>query len=58
MYLVGKIWLDYLTVLRNGRLDLLYSLGHVPLMLIPFLAWLGRKAQPLGASTRVPIGQT
>jgi hypothetical protein len=51
------LWLDYLTVLRNGRLDLLYSVGHVPLMLIPLLAWLGRRPKPPGASTRVAIGQ-
>jgi hypothetical protein len=37
------MWLDYLTVLRNGQADLLYSIGHIPLMLIPLIAWLSRR---------------
>lgn len=33
------LWLDYLTVLRNGiGLDPLYSVGHIPMMLIPVIA--------------------
>jgi len=37
---LSPLWLDYLTVLRNAvGLDPLYSLSHVPMMLIPAIAW-------------------
>ncbi len=37
------LWFDYVTVLRNGiGLDPLYSLSHVPMMLIPVMAWVSR----------------
>ncbi len=66
------LWLEYLTVLRNGvGLDPLYSLSHVPMMLIPVIAWwtrvprdgshrhIERPVQPNGrrlpAFTRWPI---
>jgi hypothetical protein len=42
------MWMDYARVLMNARgqqASLLYSLGDVPLMLIPLLAWLGRTAR-------------
>jgi hypothetical protein len=40
----GAMWADYLVVLRNAHhpLGLLYNLGQVPTMLLPFVAWAGR----------------
>ena len=47
------LWLDYLTVLRNGRgLDALYSIGHVPMLLIPLIAWWTRGRQSSPATGR------
>jgi hypothetical protein len=41
--LMLPLWLEYVTVLRNGvGLDGLYSVGHVPIMLIPVVAWVAR----------------
>lgn len=38
------MWPQYLTVLRNASgTDLTYSIGNVPLMLIPLVAWTGRR---------------
>jgi hypothetical protein len=37
------LWLDYLRVLGNVQGSLLYSLGDVPLVSIPIVAWLGRR---------------
>lgn len=36
-------WLDYLTVARNVDSGLLYSIGSIPFMLVPVVAWLGRR---------------
>ena len=35
-------WGDYVTVLRNADADATYSLGSVPAMLLPVVAWVGR----------------
>ncbi len=35
-------WLDYVTVLRNVQSGPLYSIGSIPFMLVPIVAWLGR----------------
>jgi hypothetical protein len=53
--LVGP-WQDYLVAILNGRGSggLLYSLGHLGLMLFPIIAWLGRRTSPV-AMTRVRI---
>jgi hypothetical protein len=39
------MWPDFLIALRNSRqpAGLLYSVGEVPMMLIPVIAWLGRR---------------
>ena len=39
------MWLDYVSVLLNGRseLGLLYSLNEVPMVVIPVIAWIGRR---------------
>ncbi len=39
------LWLDYADVLRNGQLDLMYSIGHIPLMLIPAFAALASRSE-------------
>ena len=40
----ATLWPDYLTAIRNQRgVDLLYPLNNVPMMLIPLVAWLGRR---------------
>ena len=36
-------WFDYLAAVRNGGASPLYSIGSVPAMLIPVVAWLGRR---------------
>jgi hypothetical protein len=44
------LWIQYATVLLNARgpsATLLYSLGNVPLMLVPVVAWLTR-TRPVG----------
>lgn len=39
-----SLWPDYLTAIRNQRgVDLLYPLNNVPMMMIPVVAWLGRR---------------
>lgn len=37
------MWLDYLTAMRGMTIDVGYSLGSIPLYLIPIVAWLGRR---------------
>lgn len=42
--LTWPLWMDYLTAMRNVRgLGLEYSLGSLPLMLIPVVAWVARR---------------
>lgn len=36
------LWFDYALSVRNLRIDPWYSLGSLPLLLIPVVAWLGR----------------
>ena len=36
-------WIEYVTVARNARADLLWSLRDVPLVAIPLVAWVGRR---------------
>ena len=38
------LWLDYVTALRTVHIGLDYSLGSLPLVLVPMVAWLGRQA--------------
>ncbi len=38
----GSMWIDYATVIRNSSLSAGYALVTLPLMLAPFVAWLGR----------------
>jgi hypothetical protein len=37
------LWIDYLTAMRTVSVGLDYSLGSLPLLLIPVVAWLGRR---------------
>jgi hypothetical protein len=38
------LWLDYVTALRTVHIGLDYSLGSLPLVLVPMVAWLGRRS--------------
>jgi len=37
------LWLQYATVIRNTDIDLLYSVLNLPLILLPVVAWAGRR---------------
>ncbi len=37
------LWIDYVTALRNASIPLLYSLGSLPLMAVPLVAWATRR---------------
>lgn len=42
-----SLWPDWLTAMRNGPgFDPLYSLGNLPLPLVPVVAWVSRRAAP------------
>ena len=43
------LWSQYITAMRTLRIGLDYSLGSLPLLLVPIMAWLGR-----GRATRDP----
>jgi hypothetical protein len=56
------LWPDYVRALANAqtRLGILYSIGDVPLMLIPILAAVARRRvppNPLVGRPRVPRGR-
>jgi hypothetical protein len=51
--LFWPLWSDYLTAMANLRIDSLYSLGSVPLLLIPLVAWLTAGSRR-GASSERP----
>lgn len=42
------LWADYVTSIRNLHISLDYSLGSLPLMFIPLMAWLGRRSPEAG----------
>jgi hypothetical protein len=37
------LWIQYVTVIRTVQVGLDYSLGSVPLLLVPIVAWFGRQ---------------
>lgn len=39
----GTLWVDYVTALRNSSLSWTYALVAAPLMVVPMVAWLGRR---------------
>lgn len=39
----GGLWIEWLAVVRNLAADPLYNLQNLPFLLIPVLAWLGRR---------------
>jgi len=51
----GGMWADYVVVLLNAHhpLGLLYNLGQVPTMLLPFVVWAGRR-KPAPAPAPAP----
>lgn len=52
----GTMWIDYVKVLLNARhpLGLLYNLGQVPTMLLPLVAWAGRRRPTASPAVSVP----
>ena len=52
----GRLWLDYLAVLRGVTLEPLYSLYNAPFVAIPLIAWLGRPRTVDRASPWLPSG--
>ena len=51
------VWGDYLTVLLNLRgSDILYSVGDIPMVLIPAVAWAARRPPGGSASSGARIG--
>jgi hypothetical protein len=42
----GRIWLDWLAVVRNSNVDLTYNLPTLPLMIAPLVAWLAGVRRP------------
>jgi hypothetical protein len=49
------LWFDYLDAARFMRIDAGYSLGSLPLLLIPLVAWSGRRPEPLDARVEVRL---
>lgn len=47
----GGLWLDWLRVVQNSPGDLTYSLGSLPFLLVPLIAWIGRSKKPVLSST-------
>jgi hypothetical protein len=46
--LTAPLWFDYFTAMRNLRIGWEYSVGSLPLVLIPIVLWLGRSRQASG----------
>ena len=44
------LWLDYPTAMRNSSAAWYYSLGNLPMELIPLAAWLGRRTASRGSA--------
>ena len=42
----GTVWLDWLAVVRNSNVSLVYNLPSLPLMLAPLVAWLAGVRRP------------
>ena len=39
----GTLWFSWLTVIRNSPADPLYSIGSLPWLMVPAVAWIGRQ---------------
>lgn len=48
----GALWLDYVTVLRNSQVPLIYSLVDLPVTIAPVVAFIGRR-RDLDGSVRL-----
>jgi hypothetical protein len=48
----GSLWLDWLAVIRHSPADPLYSLGAVPWLAVPVIAWFGRRRHRRRGDTR------
>jgi hypothetical protein len=50
------LWADYLTAMRHLRIDPLYSVRSLPLVLVPVVAWLSRgSSSARSVSSRLPM---
>lgn len=54
--LTAPLWIDYLIAVRNLRIGWEYSVGSLPLVLIPIVLWLGRSRPPLPDVVRAESG--
>jgi hypothetical protein len=45
--LFGRLWLDWITAVRNSDLSLLYNLPTLPLMVAPLIPWLADPRHPI-----------
>ncbi len=52
----GRVWLDWLTVVMNSNVSLVYNLSTVPLMLAPLIAWASGRARPAVPARWLPSG--
>ena len=50
--LFGRLWLDWITVIRNSDLSLVYNLPTLPLMVAPLIPWLADPRHPIHGRLR------
>ena len=53
----GLMWLEWFPVVRDSSGSLLYSLPDLFFVLLPVVAWLGRRRLPAVAEPPEPAGQ-
>ena len=51
---LAALWIQYPTVVRTAGLPLLYSIGNLPMFIVPVLAWLTRR--PPGPTSAEAVG--
>jgi hypothetical protein len=49
------MWLDYIRAIRDARIGSDYSIGSLPLVVIPVVAWLGREKTSRDGPRRAPF---
>jgi hypothetical protein len=49
-------WVRFFLVIKNGSVPLTYSLGSIPAVLIPLIAWLARADRPVANLWRPALG--
>jgi hypothetical protein len=48
----GRVWLDWVAVVRNSNVSVLYNLPTLPLMVAPMVAWLSGVRRPAWTSLK------